>query len=104
MERPDLLVELAEKHGARDTTARGHVMEELKKVTPRRSQFQPGDEIPERSFVYRWAKRYAFNDFGTYSRHFEMSNYQDPDASGSPSAPAQGAKPSSASDLPIVSQ
>jgi hypothetical protein len=80
MERPDLLVQIAEKHGARDTTARGGVLEELKQVTPRRSQFQPGDEIPERSFVYRWAKRYAFNDFGTYSRHFDVANYRDPDA------------------------
>ena len=80
MERPDLLIQIAEKHGARDTTARGGVLEELKNVTPRRSQFQPGDEIPERSFVYRWAKRYAFNDFGTYSRHFDVANYRDPDA------------------------
>ncbi|XZE56956.1 radical SAM protein [Planctomycetaceae bacterium SH139] len=79
MERPDLLVELAEKHGARDTTARGNVIEELKRVSPRRSQYQPGDEIPERSLVYRWAKKYAFNDFGTYGRHFDTSKYQDPD-------------------------
>ncbi|MEM6986514.1 MAG: radical SAM protein, partial [Pseudomonadota bacterium] len=47
MERPDILVELAEKHNARDTTARGGVIDELKNVTPRRSQFQPGDEIPK---------------------------------------------------------
>ncbi|MEL6105787.1 MAG: radical SAM protein [Planctomycetota bacterium] len=94
MERPDLLVDLAEKHGARDTTVRGEVLEELKNVTPRRSQFQPGDEIPERSFVYRWAKKYAFNDFGTYGRHFDVTNYQDPDESE-----AANTK----SDLPIVS-
>ena len=74
MERPDLLVELAEKHGARDTTVRGEVIKELENVTPRRSQFQPGDEIPERSFVYRWAKKYAFNDFGTYTKHFDTAN------------------------------
>ena len=80
MERPDLLVELAEKHGARDTTVRGAVMKELNNVTPRRSQFQPGDEIPERSFVYRWAKKYAFNDFGTYTKHFDAANYRDPDS------------------------
>ena len=83
MERPDLLVELAEKHNARDTTVRTEVIDELKKVTPRRSQFQPGDEIPERSFVYRWAKKYAFNDFGTYSKHFDVSRYEDPDVVGS---------------------
>ncbi|KAA5546963.1 radical SAM protein [Roseiconus nitratireducens] len=96
MERPDLLVQLAEKHGARDTTVRRSVIEELKQVTPRRSQYQPGDEIPERSFVYRWAKKYAFNDFGTYAQHFDAGNYRDPDA-----APAED--PSSAkSDLPVL--
>ncbi len=79
MERPDLLVELAEKHGARDTTARGVVMDELEAISPRRSQYQPGDEIPERSLVYRWAKKYAFNDFGAYGRHFDAARYQDPD-------------------------
>lgn len=86
MERPDLLVELAKKHGARDTTARGVVMEELAAVSPRRSQYQPGDEIPERSLVYRWAKKYAFNDFGAYSKHFDASRYQDPDQQSSTSA------------------
>ncbi len=110
MERPDLLVQLAEKHGARDTTARGGVIEELKHVTPRRSQFQPGDEIPERSFVYRWAKRYAFNDFGTYSRHFELGNYRDPDSSSHDalnsvdSGTQVAGDVGKASDLPIVSR
>lgn len=101
MERPDLLVELAEKHGARDTTVRSEVIEELKKVTPRRSQFQPGDEIPERSFVYRWAKKYAFNDFGTYSKHFDVSRYEDPDQMGSGQAEVTAGP---ASDLPIVTR
>ncbi|TWU23933.1 Cyclic pyranopterin monophosphate synthase [Novipirellula galeiformis] len=96
MERPDLLVQLAEKHGARDTTARTKVIDELNAVSPRRSQYQPGDEIPERSFVYRWAKKYAFNDFGTYSRHFDASKYQDPDQS------AGDAKPKS--ELPILNR
>ncbi|MDB4621964.1 radical SAM protein [Rubripirellula sp.] len=100
MERPDLLVELAEKHNARDTTVRAEVIDELKKVTPRRSQFQPGDEIPERSLVYRWAKKYAFNDFGTYSKHFDVSRYEDPDASGVNAAVDAGKKHS---DLPIIS-
>lgn len=100
MERPDLLVELAEKHNARDTTVRTEVIEELKKVTPRRSQFQPGDEIPERSLVYRWAKKYAFNDFGTYSKHFDVSRYDDPDASGATAVVDVGQKQS---DLPIIS-
>ena len=92
--------ELAEKHNARDTTVRTEVIEELKKVTPRRSQFQPGDEIPERSLVYRWAKKYAFNDFGTYSKHFDVSRYEDPDtfAIGTPAEDGN-----QTSDLPIIS-
>lgn len=98
MERPDLLVQLAEKHGARDTTVRSAVIDELKGVTPRRSQYQPGDEIPERSLVYRWAKKYAFNDFGAYSRHFDVANYSDPEAdTGEINASDRK------SDLPIVS-
>ena len=78
MERPDLLVQLAEKHSARDTTARKNVIDELVQITPRRSQYQPGIEIPERSLAYRWAKKYAFNDFGTYAKHFDKSKYVDP--------------------------
>ena len=97
MERPDLLIDLAEKHGARDTTARSSVIEELKNVTPRRSQYQPGDEIPERSLVYRWAKKYAFNDFGTYSQHFDVARYQDPD-DGRPQRQEDQPK----SDLPVL--
>ncbi|WP_146528826.1 radical SAM protein [Novipirellula artificiosorum] len=94
MERPDLLVDLVEKHGARDTTARAKVIEELKAISPRRSQYQPGDEIPERSFVYRWAKKYAFSDFQTYSKHFDTAKYRDPDAARD--------EAKSESDLPIL--
>ncbi len=95
MERPDLLIELAEKHGARDTTARSTVIQELRDVTPRRSQYQPGDEIPERSFVYRWAKKYAFNDFGTYTKHFDAAKYRDPDqqVDSIPASPSHGGLP-----------
>jgi len=100
MERPDLLVDLAEKHGAKDTTARGGVIDELKHITPRRSQFQPGDEIPERSLVYRWAKKYAFNDFGTYTRHFDVGNYVDPDSD--PSEMPQQRSPDDPRSLPVV--
>ncbi len=100
MERPDLLIELAEKHGARDTTVRGSVLEELRAVTPRRSQYQPGQEIPERSFVYRWAKKYAFNDFGTYTRHFDATKYRDPDKElGEPATASK-----SENSLPVVTR
>jgi len=98
MERPDLLVELADKHAARDTTDRGGVIEELRRVTPRRSQYQPGDEIPERSLVYRWAKKYAFNDFGTYAHRFDPGRYRDPDAA------EDDREPATHGELPVVTR
>jgi MoaA/NifB/PqqE/SkfB family radical SAM enzyme len=66
MERPDLVKELVLKHGARDTTARGTAMAELEAMQPRFSQYLPGEEIPEKHWMYRLAKRYWFNDFGAY--------------------------------------
>ena len=35
-------------------------------MTPRSSQDLPGREIPEKHWMYRFAKHYWFNDFGTY--------------------------------------
>ena len=72
LERPDLLIELAKKHGARDTTLRGTMFAELEAMQPRPSQYHPGHEIPEKSWAYRFAKRHWFNDFGTYAE-FEES-------------------------------
>ncbi|MCB1063146.1 MAG: radical SAM protein, partial [Verrucomicrobiae bacterium] len=85
LERPDLVKQLAEKHGAKDTTLRQTAMAEIESMTPRNSQWLPnGDEIPEKHPVYRWAKRIWFNDFGVY---------QELDASAVPRAEA--AKPAS---------
>ncbi|MEX0977858.1 MAG: radical SAM protein, partial [Pirellulales bacterium] len=67
LERPDLLKALVEKHGARDTTARHAALVELEAMHSRPSQFDPGHEIPERSFVYRFVKKHFFNDFGAYA-------------------------------------
>ncbi|MEM9702584.1 MAG: radical SAM protein, partial [Planctomycetota bacterium] len=69
LERPDLLKKLTEKHTARDETARRTAAAELDAMTPRTSQYHPGDEIPERSWVYRLAKKFAFSDFGVYDGH-----------------------------------
>jgi MoaA/NifB/PqqE/SkfB family radical SAM enzyme len=66
LERPDLVKSLVQKHGARDTTARGTAMAELEAMTPRSSQWLPHEEIPEQHWMYRIAKRYWFNDFGAY--------------------------------------
>jgi MoaA/NifB/PqqE/SkfB family radical SAM enzyme len=67
LERPDLLKKLVEKHGARDATARETALEELDAMKVRTSQYNPEQQIPERSWLYRLAKRFWFNDFGVYN-------------------------------------
>ena len=74
LERPDLVKELVRMHGARDTTVRGTAMEELEAMQPRFSQWLPGEEVPEKHWMYRLAKRFWFSDFGAYRnvRHDTM--------------------------------
>jgi MoaA/NifB/PqqE/SkfB family radical SAM enzyme len=69
LERPDLLKQLIERHGAKDSTARGSALAELDGMTTRTSQYNPGGEIPEKNWLYRFAKRHWFNDFGVYRGH-----------------------------------
>lgn len=64
LERPDLVQQLVAKHGARDTTQR-HTA--LAAMTPRTSQHQPGHEIPEDHWAYRFAKKHWFFGFGAYT-------------------------------------
>lgn len=66
LERPDLLKQLVERHEARDSTARGTALEELERMQIRTSQYNPGQAIPEKNWLYRLAKRFWFNDFGVY--------------------------------------
>ena len=66
LERPDLLKQLVEKHGARDATARGTALQELEAMRVRTSQYNPVEQVPEKSWLYRLAKRFWFNDFGVY--------------------------------------
>ncbi len=66
LERPDLLHELTVLHGARDTTARKTATPELEAMVSRTSQYNPDQQIPEKSWAYRFAKRHFFNDFGAY--------------------------------------
>jgi hypothetical protein len=68
MERPDLLKQLADRHGARDTTVRGQAIAELDAMRPHRSQHSPGNEIREKNLLYRFAKKHWFSDFGAYSQ------------------------------------
>ena len=67
LERPDLVKDLVVKHGARDTTLRGTALAELQEMSPRFSQWLPGEEIPEKHWMYRLAKKYWFSDFGAYA-------------------------------------
>jgi MoaA/NifB/PqqE/SkfB family radical SAM enzyme len=67
LERPDLVRSIVRKHAAKDTTVRGTAMAELESMKPRLSQWLPDAEIPEKHWMYRWAKRFWFGDFGAYN-------------------------------------
>ena len=66
LERPDIVKQLALKHSAADTTVRQTAIAELDSMQPRTSQHLPGQEVPEKHWMYRLAKKYFFNDFGAY--------------------------------------
>lgn len=66
LERPDLVKAIVRRHQARDTTVRGTALAELEAITPRFSQWLPGEEIPEKHWMYRLAKKYWYHDFGAY--------------------------------------
>jgi hypothetical protein len=66
MEHPDLLRNFMRDEGARDTSGRDSGLSELDAMSPRKSQDMAGDEIPEKSWVYRFAKRNWFFGFGAY--------------------------------------
>ncbi|MHB8524456.1 MAG: radical SAM protein, partial [Limisphaerales bacterium] len=78
LERPDLIQQLVLKHGARDTTVRGTARAELAAMQPRSSQHLPGEEVPEEHWMYRFAKRYWFNDFGAYRKAGDGLNGKPP--------------------------
>ncbi len=77
LERPDLLKDLAERHGAKDTTIRGEAVKELEEMEIRPSQYNPGKEIPEKNLAYRLAKKFWFNDYGVYGKHFQEDKWID---------------------------
>ncbi len=77
LERPDLLQELVARHGAKDTTARQEALIELKGLEARPSQYNPGQEVPEKSWAYRLAKHFFFNDYGTYGKHYKKEKWVD---------------------------
>ncbi len=67
LERPDLVKQLVERHGAVDTTQRGTAMAEVQAMVPRGSQHNPQEQIPEETWIYRFAKKHWFFGFGAYA-------------------------------------
>jgi MoaA/NifB/PqqE/SkfB family radical SAM enzyme len=67
LERPDLVRDLVFRHGARDTTQRKTALPEIEALQSRNSQYNPGNEIPEDHWAYRFAKKHWFFGFGAYS-------------------------------------
>lgn len=67
LERPDIVAELVQKHGAADTTQRGTALAEMQALQPRSSQHLPGREVPEEHWMYRFAKKHWFFGFGAYT-------------------------------------
>ena len=48
-------------------TLRHTAMPELEGLESRPSQYNPGHEIPEENWVYRFAKKHWFFGFGAYT-------------------------------------
>ena len=66
LSNPAALRDFMERQKARDTTGRGTGLQELAAMRPRPCHDLPGQEIPERHWLYRYAKRRWFFGFGTY--------------------------------------
>lgn len=66
MDEPRYLEALMKKTGAKDTSGRGTAYEELKAMSICPSHHVEGEEIPEKSWPYRFAKKYWFFGFGAY--------------------------------------
>jgi MoaA/NifB/PqqE/SkfB family radical SAM enzyme len=70
LDRPDLLADLladlVEDERVFDSSGRGTALEELRRMCPRPSHHVPGEEIPEKHWFYRFAKRHWFFGFGAY--------------------------------------
>ena len=66
LERPDLILELKRKYDAADSSGRDTIVQELENMTVLPSHAMQGQEIPERSWYYRFAKKNWFFGFGAY--------------------------------------
>lgn len=66
MEQPQALARAMAEAGARDSSGRGRVFEELAAMTPRASHDLAADAIPEPPGAYRFAKRRFLFGLGAY--------------------------------------
>lgn len=66
LEDPDGLAAFVREEGAVDTSGRGCGLAELAAMSPQASHHQPGLEVPEKNWFYRFAKRHWFFGFGAY--------------------------------------
>ena len=66
LERPELTKEFMETHGARDCTGRDAGFAELAAMCPHNSHGTAGPPIPEKDWMYRFAKKHWFFGFGAY--------------------------------------
>ena len=79
LERPDLIERLVDAHQAKDATARQSALNELQSAKRHPSQYSPELEpVPEKSWAYRLAKKFAFHEYGVYTKHFDAAAWQDP--------------------------
>lgn len=65
MEDPQWLVDFSEKHAASDTSGRGTEAARLKSM-PQLPSHGSGVPVPEKGWIYRFAKKRAFFGFGAY--------------------------------------
>ena len=66
LERPDKVKEFVEKHNAPDGTARKTALPELEAMQNRPSQWNRTEQVPEKNWIYKFAKKHFFSDFGAY--------------------------------------
>ncbi len=66
LDEPERLYEFVKENGVYDSSGRGTAFSELKGMTCMPSHHQDGAAIPEKSFLYRFAKKNWFFGFGAY--------------------------------------
>lgn len=66
LEKPGVLFDFLAAEKARDTSGRDTAFAELAAMSPQPGHHLPGQEIPEASWLYRFAKKKWFFGFGAY--------------------------------------